>query len=439
MDPILLRLNEALDALREEAEAIFTLAEKEKRSISDDDDKRLTEIKAERERIDREIVHRKDHIEAKRVRSQDPPAPDPTDDPPAPDPEPGPREGEFRTLGDMLNSVVVAARSQGSDVDPRLSTRAATGLSEGVPSDGGFLVQEDFSATLLERVYEIGQISSRVDVIPISATANKLVMNGIDEDSRVTGSRFGGIRAYWADEAETKTASAPKFRQISLTLRKIIGLVYATDELLEDTVALEGIISRGFSSEINFLVEDSILNGDGAGKPLGVLNSGCLVTVTKETGQLANSVVYENIIKMWSRMWARSRPSAIWLINQDVEPELFNLGITVGTGGTPAYLPPGGLSASPFGTLFGRPVIPVEYCATLGTVGDIVLADFATYLMIDKGGIQSASSIHVRFLNDESVFRFVYRVDGQPSWFNALTPFKGTNTLSPFVALATRA
>ena len=115
------------------------------------------------------------------------------------------------------------------------------------------------------------------------------------------------------------------------------------------------------------------------------------------------------------------------------------MGLVVGTGGTPAYMPPGGLSASPYGTLFGRPVIAVEYCATLGTLGDIMLVDLNEYLMIDKGGMESASSIHVRFIYDETTFRFVYRVDGQPIWNSALTPFKGTNTQSPYVVLAARA
>jgi HK97 family phage major capsid protein len=107
-------------------------------------------------------------------------------------------------------------------------------------------------------------------------------------------------------------------------------------------------------------------------------------------------------------------------------------------GGTPVYMPPGGLSAAPYGTLMGRPVIPVEQCSTLGTVGDIVLADMSQYLLIDKGGIQSAVSMHVQFANDETVLRFVYRVDGQSLWSDDLTPYQGTNTVSPFVALASR-
>ena len=81
----------------------------------------------------------------------------------------------------------------------------------------------------------------------------------------------------------------------------------------------------------------------------------------------------------------------------------------------------------------GRPVVPVEYCKTLGTVGDIILADMSQYAFIDKGGIQSASSIHVQFVAGETAFRFVYRCNGMPEWSSALTPLNGSsNTLSPF-------
>jgi HK97 family phage major capsid protein len=195
---------------------------------------------------------------------------------------------------------------------------------------------------------------------------------------------------------------------------------------------------EAFSEEFNFAVEDSIVNGLGGGQLLGFSKAPCLVTVAKETGQASQTIVYENLVKMWSRMWGRSRPNSVWLIKQDIEPQLYTMGLTIGTGGAPVYLPPGGASQSPFATLFGRPVIEIEYANTLGQVGDIMLVDLSQYLMIDKGPMQSASSIHVRFLNDETTFRFIYRCDGKPLWNVAVTPNKGTNTLSPFVTLAAR-
>jgi len=348
---------------------------------------------------------------------------------------------KFNSLGEQL-AAVMRAGIPGGSVDPRLHNihNAATGLGETVPSDGGFLLQPDFSTTMLQDVFETGILASRCDRVPISGKANSITINGIDETSRAT-TRYGGIVSYWLDEAGTKVASKPKFRQIELKLKKMIGLCYSTDELLDDAAALQGIISDGFRSEFGFRIDDAIINGTGAGMPLGLLNGGSLVSVGAETGQPAATIVAENVIKMYSRLFASSRPNAVWLINQNVEPQLFTMSLSVGTGGIPIYLPAGGISAQPHGTLFGLPVLPIEQCPTLGTVGDIVLADLKNgYILAEKGGIKTDVSIHVEFLTDQSVFRFVIRIDGQPVRATELTPYKGgaSYTQSHFIALATR-
>ena len=137
-------------------------------------------------------------------------------------------------------------------------------------------------------------------------------------------------------------------------------------------------------------------------------------------------------------MWSKSKSNAVWFINQDIIPQLYSLNISVGNNAYPVYMPPGGVSAEPYGTIFGRPVIEVEQAGSLGSVGDINFVDLSQYLLIDKGGINAATSIHVRFLYDESVFRFIYRVDGQPIWKTSLVPYKGANNLSSFVTLGAR-
>jgi HK97 family phage major capsid protein len=336
-------------------------------------------------------------------------------------------------------AAVMAAGRPGGRVDQRLFN-AATGMGETVPSDGGFLVQQDFSNELLQQVFATGILAPKCRRIQISGNANSMKINGVDETSRAS-SRAGGVIGYWKDEAALKTASKPKFRQIELNLKKLIGLCYATDELLSDATALESFIRQAFVAEFGFLLDDAIINGTGAGMPLGILNSGCLVSVTKETGQKAATVVAENVVKMYSRIFAASRPSAVWLINQNIEPQLFTMSLAVGTGGVPIYMPAGGLSGQPYGTLFGRPVIAIEQAATLGTQGDILFADMGGYILAEKGGIQADMSIHVQFIYDESVFRFVMRVDGQPERASALTPYKGgaSYTQSHFIALDTRA
>jgi len=342
----------------------------------------------------------------------------------------------FGSLGEQL--VAVAREKISGQRDPRLSWQtfqAAAGMNEGAGADGGFLVQQEFSTELLKLAFDGAVLAPLTRRVPIGPNANGLRINAVKESSRATGSRFGGIRGYWTAEGGEKLASQMKFRQMDLKLHKLAGLAYVTDELLEDATALESVLKQAFADEFGFLVDDSIFEGTGAGQPLGIMNSGSLVTVPKETSQTADTVTVENIVKMWSRMWSRSRRNAIWTINQQIEPQLFTMKI----GDTPVYLPAGGISAAPYATLMGRPVVPTEFNSALGDKGDIVLMDLSQYLLIEKGGIKSDVSMHVRFVYDEMTFRFVLRVDGQPIWDAPLSPFKGTDTLSPFVTLAERA
>ena len=341
-----------------------------------------------------------------------------------------PKPEKFGTVGELLQAV-----QRGSDV--RLQA-AATGLNEGVPSEGGFLVQSDFATELTNKAFTTGQLASRVRVQEIGPNSNGLKLNLAAETSRAS-SRYGGIIAYWAAEAALKTDSAPKFRQWDYNLQKLIGLFYATDELLQDATAITSVVNEWFGDEFGFQLDDAIYNGNGAGKPLGILAAPALVTVAKEAGQAAATIVAANLQKMYSRMPAGSLGNAAWFINQETWPQLFALSQAVGVGGVPMFIPAGGMSATPAGTLLGRPIVPIEQAAALGTVGDIAFCDFSQYLAIRKGGTQAASSIHVRFLYDESVFRFVLRFNGAPIPNSPLTPYKGTATVSPFIALATRA
>jgi len=350
-----------------------------------------------------------------------------------------PARGEvFSSFGEQLQAIA-AASTPGNRPDERLyQVLAASGMNEGIGSEGGYLVESQFSSEIIRKIHEAGSLAARCRRIPVAANANGLTIPTIDETSRADGSRLGGVQGYWSDEAATVTATKPKIGKIEMKLAKLFALGYSTDELLQDAAALGNVMTSAFAEELRFKLDDAIINGDGTGKPLGILQAACTVTQAKESGQAAGTVQYENVLNMWTRLWGRSRGNAAWLINQDIEPQLYSMSLAVGTGGSPIFLPGGGASDKPYATLFGRPIIPCEQCATLGTVGDIVLADLSQYLLIDKP-MQSASSMHVRFIYDEQTFRVVYRVNGQPTWSAALTPFKGSNSVSPFVTLATRA
>lgn len=352
----------------------------------------------------------------------------------------GAAEG-FKSMGDF--AMTVKAWSDGKRDDKRalawLQKTAETGLTEGIDSDGGFLVPEEFSTDILKKTYNNAALVSRCRDVPMQTKAVKIPY--VKETSRADGSRQGGIRAYRANELGALSASKPTFGAIRLEVEKLYVYVAASEELLEDASAMGSMISAAAADELSFKMDWEVINGTGAGMPLGILNAPCLVSVAKEALQGADTILMENIVNMWSRCYGPSRANAVWLINQDIEPQLFTMSLAVGMGGIPVYMPANGLAGSPYGTLMGRPVIPCEQCDTLGDKGDIFLADFSQYLYARHvSGINAATSIHLKFDYDQTVFRFVVRTDGQPWWPAALTPNSGsTNTLSPFVTLAERA
>jgi HK97 family phage major capsid protein len=317
---------------------------------------------------------------------------------------------------------------------------AASGMNESAPSDGGFLVGTEQAGMLATRAYNEGQVAALCQRIQISGPFNGLKYASIDESSRADGSRSGGVLSYWKNEGNAATAKAPKFREDTMNLEKLIGLAYVTEELLQDSTALAGIVMAEFGKEFAFQLDDKVLNGTGAGQPMGILNAPALVSQAKETGQTAATITFENIIKMYARLWSGSNMATTrWVCNRECFPQLMSLAIKVGTAGYPLYIPGNSLTGAPNGTLLGIPVVFAEQALALGTAGDIYLADFSQYRIIEKAGIQSASSMHVLFSTDEMAYRFTMRVNGQPLWNKPLTPYKGTSsTVSPFVNLAVR-
>lgn len=351
----------------------------------------------------------------------------------------------FKSLGEQL--LAIAKTTIDGDPtarqDKRLIWNKAAGANETIASEGGFLVQEDFSTQLLNLMHTDPGILGRLTWLSLSGNSNAIKLPVIDEVSRQRGSRWGGIRAYWLAEGEQKIDSKPKFGEIALGLNKIAALGYVTDELLQDASIIQAIMEQGFREEIMFEVTDAVFNGDGAGKPLGILKSGAVIVVPKESGQAAGTITFPNLTKMMMRLPTRSRSRAVWVVGDSgTETALYNVTLPGGAG-YPIFLPPGQNGATPgnasFGSLLGRPVIPVEHLGGIGSEGDLMLVDFSEYLAVDKGGIQENSSIHVRFVYDETCFRMVYRVDGQPAWRQPTTTANGALQKSPFIALGARA
>lgn len=340
----------------------------------------------------------------------------------------------FKSLGEQLVAVRNAAEGRG--YDRRLNaTKAILGGNESVPSEGGFLVHTEQDTGLDKKVWDEGVFSSRAMQRTIGAGANSVDFYGLSENSRANGSRYGGITGYRVAEGATITASGPqKFYRYTLKPKEYAAVAYLTGEVLQDQRLLEQELSAGVVSELAFMVNDDMFRGLGVAGAYGVINHPSLITVDAENGQAADTVVYQNVLKMWGRRYARGNYA--WFINQEVEYQLDLMYQAVGTAG----IPPNFVTYDQQGVMRikGAPVVVNEYSSGLGDLGDIVLADWSQYKVASIGGVQSASSMHVQFLTNQMAYRFIQRVDGQSTWQRDLTPYKGTLTQSPFITLAAR-
>lgn len=341
----------------------------------------------------------------------------------------------FRNVGEFALQVRMASM-RGGEIDARLRNAAlGTYGNEGTGADGGFAVPPDFRSDIMSQVYGEDSLIALTDQMQSSSNTLTLPVD------MTTPWGSTGVNAYWVAEGGTKTQSKPALEEITVKLHTLAALVPVTEELLEDAPAMDSYLRRKVPEKMDFAISNALAWGNGVGKPLGWMNSPSLVTVAAESAQTAATVNATNLMKMWGRMPVRNRRTAVWLMNPDVESTM--PGMVIGT--SPVYLPPGGLSGSMFGTLFGRPVIPHEVAQTLGTLGDVMLVDPASYLSVTKtGGGRGADgmkidvSIHLWFDQDAVAYRFTMRVAGQPWWSAPITPNNGSNKRSPFITLAAR-
>jgi len=348
----------------------------------------------------------------------------------------------FKTYGDFCRTVK-AASLPGSGIDDRLLKirAAAQGANTQSGEEGGFLVPPEYSNRIYERASQLLPVLNQCDRLTIGG--NSITVNGtVDHNRNGTTYRYGGVVVYWVEEAAQITRSTLKFRQITLKLNKLGALSYVTEEEMSDANINFGarLLQKHAEGIADELVE-AVMFGTGVGQPLGAFASDACISTTKETGQAADTIVFENIINMSADIWAPSMGKANWYYNGECLPQLRTMVIEVGAGGVPVYLTGNSIQGGAPASIDGRSAYPTEHCEALGDAGDIVVGDFSQYLLATKGSVNTAMSVHLRFDYDEVAFKSTFRVDGRPAWEQSLRPRKGASAkrVSPFVKLAARA
>ena len=347
-----------------------------------------------------------------------------------------PKRG-FASFGEFAKSVR-AGQFDMARADKRLLIGAAaptTFGSEGIGQDGGFLIPPDFS----KDIFQLSLMDAAL--LPMTDNTETTANSMIFPKDETTPWGTDGVRAYWQAEATAATATKPKFGTSVMQLHKLMALVPLTNELMDDTSALNSYLPRLVARSILWKTNEAILNGDGAGRPQGALVGACTIVVAKDTSQATKTVSTTNILNMIARLPPGSFPNSTWMITPDALPALF--GLTLGN--YPIYLPTasgskGGIQLDPYGTLMGRPIMVSQHVPAFSSQGDISLLDLSYYRTLTKSnGLVTATSMHLYFDADALAFRTTFRMDGQPKIIAPIAQAKaGANTLSPFVVLAAR-
>ncbi|MET8987753.1 phage major capsid protein [Nonomuraea wenchangensis] len=304
-----------------------------------------------------------------------------------------------------------------------------------IPADGGFLIPETLRANLLQVALETAIVRPRATVIPMDSL--RVPLPTVDSTTNA-GSVYGGMIAYWTEEAGQLSESEAKFGRVVLEAKKLTGYSEVPSELFQDSVvSFSAFLNQVWPQAIAFFEDMAFFSGSGVGEPLGFLKAPAAVSVAKESGQAADTIKWENVVKMYARMLPASLGKAVWVANIDTFPQLATMAMTVGDGGAPIWIN-NGVEGPPM-TILGRPVIFTEKAETVGDAGDLNFVDLSYYLLGDRQAMSLETSAHYKFAHDKTAVRIIERVDGRPWLQSAITPAKGSNTLSAFVKIAARA
>jgi HK97 family phage major capsid protein len=333
---------------------------------------------------------------------------------------------------DKLEKVYHSAQGKWSSaVDAHF--KAALGESSG--ATGGYIVPPDFYQQLLAIAAEESTFRPNAFVMPMnSATLHFPYLDISTAQAAGNSPFFGGVIANWTSEAQTRTEVEPKFKMMELKAQELSGYSVSSNILLQDAAfGLEKFLFTLFGKACAWYEEYAFLQGNGVGKPMGLLNAGATVTALTGGRTAANHLRYADIATMLSLLLPASFGRAHWWISPSVIPDLLQL--QDGASRAIFISIDQGAVKPPIWKLLNMPVHVTEKLPALGTAGDIILADPSLYVIGDRMMLEVAASEHVNFLANQMTWRFVQRVDGRPWLENAITLQDGTTKVSPFVVL----
>ena len=269
-------------------------------------------------------------------------------------------------------------------------------LQVGTDTEGGFLVPDEYERTLIQALEEENKLRSLCKVIRTSSGDRKIPLVA----SHGTAS--------WVDEEGLIPESDDAFGQISLGAHKVASIIKVSDELLQDSVFdVESYIANEFARRVGDAEEAAFINGDGAGKPMGLLHStnGAAAGVTAAS---ATAFTADELIDLVYSLKAPYRKHALFLFNDQTIKAVRKL-----KDGNGQFLWQPGLNGQP-DTLLGYRYETSYHMPLIGAgAKPILFGDFSSYWIADREGrsIQRLNELYAA--TGQIGFRVTQRLDGR--------------------------
>lgn len=182
---------------------------------------------------------------------------------------------ENRELNNKLAAAARAPRGTGdgdlADVDVVARGRKAlNNIARGIKAalttdtdpDGGFLVESAHDRVIRGIASNLSGLRKVAGVIEITKGEYIRTVN------------LAGTEAGWTQERSSRpVTTGPKFAQIELPTHEIYALPLISQKLLEDAeVDIGAEVEKSIGVRFGELEGDAFINGDGVGKPYGILN-----------------------------------------------------------------------------------------------------------------------------------------------------------------------
>ena len=348
-------------------------------------------------------------------------------------------KGGFTHMGDFFNSIGKTRIDR--EVDKRLfennermikAPTSSTSQSATIGSEGGFLIPEFFANQLLESMNVYGKLLSRCFQLPVSGPM--AIIPALCDYDHSSQTYYGGVAVTRGKERTQITGTSADFGQITMTMKKLVGMCGLTSELRKwSAISIEPILRRMFGTAMSATIERELIQGKGAGAMVGLLEAPAKIAVTVETGQTTDDLRAENITKM-IEIIPDDAVSPVWIYHPKMFTPLALLSQPVGLGGAPLNW--FDMKGQTFLTYEAQ---KSEFCKAVNTEGDLIFTDLGSYVYAyEAGGENVAVSPHFWFDFDTDAIRFTLYNDGQCWCKTSRTLDDGSTKVSPILTLATR-